>query len=102
VARFLPLPVVDELFRLFEAGYTARRAAAAAGVCRKSATRYRRLWRSRRSPDNAALLIVRVHPRTSAAMASLARARRRSVEQLAGDIIDTVIGENLVAAILWR
>lgn len=90
---------VDRLMRLFEAGVSARGAAALAGVSRKAACRYRRQWQTSRAAGAHALLL-RLPASTDAALSREAARRGLAPPELAGRLLSAIVEARLTAAVI--
>jgi len=95
----LPARRVDQLVALFEAGASGRAAARVAGVGRRTAHRYHRIWRAARPP--ATVIVGRLDGEARARLAEEAAARGIAEGELAGAILAAVLREHLVSSILW-
>jgi hypothetical protein len=95
----LPARRVDQLVALFEAGASGREAARVAGVGRRTAHRYQRIWRAAAPP--ATVLIGRLDPDTRRRLSEEAVARGLGDGELAAAVLAVVLRDRLVSSILW-
>lgn len=100
----LPAERIEAVIARLDAGDSDRAAARAVGVDRRTAARYRAIWRRSRAralPEDPAGPIV-AQPRAATAAALAAEAARRGLRraELVAEILDQAVASGLIGIIL--